>query len=157
MLYGIILTAVLVFIDRLSKIWAAEYLIGKGTITVIPGILGLTYAENTGAAFSMLSGKTIVLIGITFFALCFLAYLIFIKKYGTKFEKFFLLLIFAGGIGNLIDRIYLGYVIDFINPTFVNFAVFNIADCAVTLGTISLMAYLVFDIFKKENKDEPKN
>jgi signal peptidase II len=57
----------------------------------------------------------------------------------------------------LIDRIYLGYVIDFINPTFVNFAVFNIADCAVTLGTISLMAYLVFDIFKKENKDEPKN
>ena len=157
MLYGIILTAVLVFIDRLSKIWAAGYLIGKGTITVIPGILGLTYAENTGAAFSMLSGKTIVLIGITFFALCFLAYLIFIKKYGTKLEKFFLLLIFAGGIGNLIDRIYLGYVIDFINPTFVNFAVFNIADCAVTLGTISLMAYLVFDIFKKENKDEPKN
>ena len=65
--------------------------------------------------------------------------------------------IVSGAIGNLIDRIFLGYVIDFINPTFVNFAVFNIADCAVTLGTISLMAYLLFDIFKKENKDEPAN
>lgn len=63
----------------------------------------------------------------------------------------------SGAIGNLIDRIFLGYVIDFINPTFVNFAVFNIADCAVTLGTISLMAYLLFDIFKKESKDEPAN
>ena len=60
----------------------------------------------------------------------------------------------AGAIGNLIDRIYLGYVVDFINPIFVNFAIFNIADCAITLGAISLIAYLVLDMFKKESKDE---
>ena len=60
----------------------------------------------------------------------------------------------AGAIGNLIDRICLGYVVDFINPIFVNFAIFNIADCAVTLGAISLIAYLVLDMFKKESKDE---
>lgn len=153
MLYGIILTAVLVFIDRLSKIWAAEYLIGKGTITVIPGILGLTYAENTGAAFSMLSGKTIVLIGITFVALCFLAYLIFIKKYGTKFEKFFLLLIFAGGIGNLIDRVFVGYVVDYFNFLFMNFAIFNVADVYVCVGMALYFAYTVYtEIIKKDKK-----
>ena len=157
MLYGIILTAVLVFIDRLSKIWAAEYLIGKGTITVIPGILGLTYAENTGAAFSMLSGKTIVLIGITFFALCFLAYLIFIKKYGTKFEKFFLLLIFAGGIGNLIDRVFVGYVVDYFNFLFMNFAIFNVADICVTVAFVLFLIYGIFIDPKIEKSRQEEN
>ena len=58
----------------------------------------------------------------------------------------------AGGIGNLIDRVLYGYVVDFIEPVFVDFAVFNIADCAVTLGAASLVAYLVFDLFKKGDK-----
>ena len=59
----------------------------------------------------------------------------------------------SGAAGNLIDRVFLGYVIDFINPLFVDFAIFNIADCAVTLGAVSLIAYLVFDLFKKDGKE----
>ena len=62
--------------------------------------------------------------------------------------------IVAGGVGNLIDRAVIGSVVDFIEPVFVNFAVFNIADCAVTVGAVSLVAYLVSDLFKKEKTDE---
>lgn len=64
----------------------------------------------------------------------------------------------AGGIGNLADRVLYGYVVDFIEPVFVDFAVFNIADCAVTLGAISLVAYLVVDLFKsdKDNQKKPE-
>ena len=58
----------------------------------------------------------------------------------------------AGGIGNLIDRALYGFVVDFIEPVFVDFAVFNIADCAVTLGAVSLVIYLLLDLFKKEDK-----
>ena len=58
----------------------------------------------------------------------------------------------AGGIGNLIDRAFYGYVVDFIEPVFFDFAIFNIADCAVTLGAASLIIYLIFDLFKKEDK-----
>ena len=58
----------------------------------------------------------------------------------------------AGGIGNLIDRVIYGYVVDFIEPVFIDFAIFNIADCAVTLGAVSLIIYLVVDLFKKEDK-----
>ena len=66
--------------------------------------------------------------------------------------------ILSGGIGNLIDRIRFGYVVDFIEPTFVNFAIFNIADCAVTCGAVVLVGYLLYDAFKdvkkpKENSD----
>ena len=56
------------------------------------------------------------------------------------------------GLGNLIDRVRYGYVVDFIEPVFINFAIFNIADCAVTLGAVSLIAYLICDLFKKEDK-----
>ena len=58
----------------------------------------------------------------------------------------------AGGLGNLIDRAVYGYVVDFIEPVFINFAIFNIADCAVTLGAASLIIYFIFDLFKKEDK-----
>ena len=58
--------------------------------------------------------------------------------------------VIAGGIGNLIDRAFYGFVVDFIEPVFMNFAIFNIADCAVSLGAVSLVSYLVADMLKKE-------
>ena len=122
---------VIVAIDQITKYFAKTYLLGNGAKPFIKGVVEFVYAQNTGVAFSLFDGG--------------------------RWLFWSLGVIVSGAIGNLIDRIFLGYVIDFINPTFVNFAVFNIADCAVTLGTISLMAYLLFDIFKKENKDEPAN
>ena len=78
---GIVFTIALIAIDRLSKILAARYLVGKGTVTVIPYLLGLRYLENTGMAFSLLSGKTVFLAAVTAVALAAMAYFIFIKKF----------------------------------------------------------------------------
>ena len=115
-------------LDRFSKILAVKYLSGGTPVTVIPHILGLRYTENTGAAFSMLSKNTDFLIIITIVSMAFLVYLIFIKKYGTVIERALMTVVLAGGIGNLIDRIVSGYVVDYFEFLFINFAVFNVAD-----------------------------
>lgn len=151
MINSIIFTAVLIMIDRISKIMAAKYLVGKGTVVIIPHLLGLQYLENTGMAFSMLSGKTVFLAVVTSLALAVMAYFLFIKRIGQPFEKFCFILIFAGGVGNLIDRIFQGYVIDYFEFLFMDFAIFNVADVYVCIG-VGLYALYVFytEYFKKE-------
>ncbi|MBR6608720.1 MAG: signal peptidase II, partial [Oscillospiraceae bacterium] len=138
-------------IDRISKIMAAKYLVGKGTVVIIPHLLGLQYLENTGMAFSMLSGKTVFLAVVTSLALAVMAYFLFIKRIGQPFERFCFILIFAGGVGNLIDRIFQGYVIDYFEFLFMDFAIFNVADVYVCMG-VGLYALYVFytEYFKKE-------
>lgn len=153
MLYKLLFTVFLIAADRLSKYLAAGYLMGHGRITVIPGILGLRYIENTGAAFSILSERTSFLIIITVVALAFIAYEFLIKNKGTKFEIFCFILIFSGGIGNLIDRIFAGYVVDYFEFLFMNFAVFNLADVYITVGMFLYAAYTVYyEFFKKEKQ-----
>ncbi len=141
--------------DQVTKYLAKLYLYGKEAKTFIKGIVEFVYAENTGVAFSMLSGGRWFFIVLT--AAVSIGCLIFMYK-GKPQKDLWLFwtlgVIVSGGIGNLIDRVFLGYVIDFINPVFVDFAVFNIADCAVTLGTASLIVYLISDMFKKEKKNE---
>ncbi|MBE6865811.1 MAG: signal peptidase II [Ruminococcaceae bacterium] len=151
MINSIIFTAVLIIIDRISKIMAAKYLVGKGTVVIIPNLLGLQYLENTGMAFSMLSGKTIFLAVVTSLALAVMAYFLFVKRIGQPFERFCFILIFAGGVGNLIDRIFQGYVIDYFEFLFMDFAIFNVADVYVCIG-VGLYALYVFytEYFKKE-------
>ena len=151
MINSIIFTAVLIIIDRISKIMAAKYLVGKGTVVIIPNLLGLQYIENTGMAFSMLSGKTIFLAVVTSLALAVMAYFLFVKRIGQPFERFCFILIFAGGVGNLIDRIFQGYVIDYFEFLFMDFAIFNVADVYVCIG-VGLYALYVFytEYFKKE-------
>ena len=138
--------------DRISKILAAKYLIGAPTVVVIPHFLGLRYLENTGMAFSMLSGKTALLALITGIALLFLAYFIFIKPSKNKFENMCFILIFAGGIGNLIDRVFQGYVIDYFEFLFMKFAVFNVADVYVCLGVGLYVLYTLYTEFYLKGK-----
>lgn len=142
--------------DRITKYFTKSYLYPDKAKTVISGFLEFRYAENTGVAFSMLSGGRWIFVAVTAAAIAVCLYVMFSKKGQKDLWLFWTLgVLVSGGIGNLIDRAFLGYVIDFINPLFVDFAVFNIADCAVTLGAVSLIAYLVFDLFKKEkNTDE---
>ena len=153
MIKNILFTVVLIFTDRLSKILAAKYLADGTVMTVIPYFLGLRYLENTGMAFSMLSGKTVFLAVITAVALIIMAYFLFVKNYGEKFERFCFMLIFAGGIGNLIDRVFQGYVIDYFEFLFMDFAIFNVADVYVCVG-VGLYAIYTFytEFYKKENK-----
>lgn len=153
MIKNILFTAVLIFVDRLSKVMAAKYLADGTVMTVIPYFLGLRYLENTGMAFSMLSGKTVFLAVITAAALIIMAYFLFVKNYGERFERFCFILIFAGGVGNLIDRVFQGYVIDYFEFLFMDFAIFNVADVYVCVG-VGLYAIYTFytEFYKKENK-----
>ena len=150
MIYSLISIVLLVGLDRFSKILAVKYLSGGTPVTVIPHILGLRYTENTGAAFSMLSKNTDFLIIITIVSMAFLVYLIFIKKYGTVIERALMTVVLAGGIGNLIDRIVSGYVVDYFEFLFINFAVFNVADIYITVGITLYLVYALCEEYKNK-------
>ena len=141
---------------QLFKAWIVSAIPLYGQIPVIDGLFHLTYVQNTGAAFSAFQGAQWL------FAVMFVLLTIAIiwefprkKLPFTTLERWFIVAIYAGGIGNMIDRLRFGYVIDMIEVEFMNFAVFNIADSFITCGCILLFAHLAF--FNKEFwKDEKK-
>lgn len=139
--------------DQITK-YIAELKLSDGTIVkFIPGFIQFNYAKNTGMAFSLLSGARWIFIVLTILVCILALWYIFSNKCKSLWVYWSAGVVVAGGIGNLIDRIRFGYVIDFIEPVFVNFAIFNIADCAVTCGAVVLIGYFVIDAFKKEKKD----
>lgn len=128
---------VLILIDQILK----ALMIDK-TITVIPGFLNFTYTKNLGAAFGIGNPVVVLIISI----LLVVGIIIVITKYKDKITNYIpITMLLAGGIGNIIDRIFRGYVIDFIDVNLFNFPVFNIADICVVLGVI----ILIFEIIKK--------
>ena len=139
-----IAAAVLVAADQASKVAARASLPGSGTVTLIPGVVGLTYVENTGMAFSSFSGFTGVLALVSAAAAAALSVAIYKRVLHHGFGQWMLTLLLAGAVGNLIDRVWLGYVTDMIQLLFVRFAIFNVADICVTLGALGLIVYLFF-------------
>lgn len=145
-----IMFVLLTFIDQLTKYLASHYL--STNISIIPNALELHYLENRGAAWGILQGKQWFLIPLTIIILfaLFFAY----NKIGAiaKFNllRYSLIIISAGAIGNLIDRIIHHYVVDFIYVSLINFPVFNIADCYVCIGAF-LIAFCM--LFKYKDSD----
>ncbi len=152
----IISVAVLILIDHAIKKVVYDSLCGKGTVVLIKGFLGLTYAENTGAAFSMFSSSTSVLSAVTGAALLAAAVIMFFLKEKPVIYHICLPLIIAGGAGNLIDRLTRGYVIDYIHALFIDFPVFNFADCLITCACFALIIYLIYEMIaeQKANKKQ---
>ncbi len=140
-----IFTAVVVALDQISKFLVVEFIPLYGSVEAIPGLFHLTYVQNIGAAFSMLQGQQ-WLFALLFAVLTVAVIWEFSKKRlpFTTFERWCIVAIYAGGLGNMIDRIRLGYVVDMIAVDFVDFAVFNVADSFVTCGCILLMVHLIF-------------
>lgn len=154
----IIMIVLIIAFDQITKYFASLKLADGSVAKFIPGVVQFKYAENTGMAFSMLSGARWVFIALTVVVCVGVFYYLFSNRCKSLWLYWSLGVILSGGIGNLIDRIRFGYVVDFIEPTFVNFAIFNIADCAVTCGAVVLVGYLLYDAFKdvkkpKENSD----
>lgn len=153
MLLPILSILALVALDQLTKYLATCYLAPVGSAPFLPGIMELRYVLNDGMAFSMLSGARWLLIAVTTVAMAImLFYLLHERKKLSRLEAFSLVLIIGGGIGNLIDRVRFGYVVDFFATTFVDFAIFNVADCFVTVGVVLLMASILFQEFCKNKK-----
>ena len=147
-----IIAVILIAVDRITKNWAAQAL-ASGDIAVIDKVLYFRYTENTGVAFSMFSDNRWVLVGITSVMLIVALAFFLSGKIKDKLELFALSLIIAGGVGSLIDRLSLGYVIDFIDVRIINFAIFNVADMCITIGAI-LVCIAAFAAEKREKREQ---
>lgn len=142
--------------DQLTKFFVVKNIPLHTTVSLLPGVVSLTYVQNDGAAFSSFRGMQwmFLLIFLIFTAAIFYEY--FKKPMSfSKWERILIAAVYGGGLGNLIDRVRLGYVVDMIQTEFMNFPVFNVADCFISCGCILLMLHLVFfnkQIWKEEKK-----
>jgi len=154
MLIWTIIAAAIVVLDQLSKYLVVTKIDPVEAIRVIPGLFDFVYVKNTGAAFSMLSNSTVIL-GVFSVIFCFgvIAYWYFTKP-THPLLKTSLTFLFAGALGNAIDRVLNGYVIDFISTSFMNFPVFNVADIAITVGAVLLIVHTIFFDKDEKGKDE---
>lgn len=150
-----IFALIAVVADQLVKLWVVANIGLHQQVPAIPGLFHLTYEQNTGAAFSSFSGMRWL------FVLIFVVFTVgiiweFSKKRlpFTAFDRWCIAAVYAGGLGNMIDRMRLGYVVDMIEVDFMSFPVFNVADCFITCGCILLLVHLIFfnKAFWKDNK-----
>ena len=145
----ILIVALIVATDMTTK-----FLLEGADFNVLSGIFSFVSTHNYGAAFGILQDSRIFFIIISVIMFSVLIYIY--TKYNPK-NKWYdagMLLVLAGGLGNFIDRLFLGYVRDFIKLDFINFAIFNIADSALTIGTICLVIYTLFYYSAAEAKNE---
>ena len=153
--FYVIFVGAVVLADQFTKALVVANIPLGGHVAFLPGFLDFTYVRNTGAAFSSFEGMHWL------FALIFLVFTlgIFYEYFRKRmpflnFERWMIAAIYAGGLGNMIDRLRLGYVVDMIETQFMEFPVFNVADCFITCGCIALFVSLGF--FNKEFWKEEK-
>ena len=154
-LYMALFAAGIVAADQYTKFLTVANIALYQDVEMIPGFLGLTYVQNTGAAFSSFEGQQWL------FALIFAVFTAAVvyefhknTMHFSSFERWCIAAVYGGGLGNMIDRLRLGYVVDMIETKFIKFPVFNVADCFITCGCILLMISLCF--FNKEFWKEEK-
>ena len=153
--FFVLFVAGIVAADQFTKLLTVANIALGAEVPFIPGLLRFTYVQNTGAAFSSFEGQQwlFALIFALFTALMLWEY--FKKKMPfSTFERWCVAAIYGGGLGNMIDRVRLGYVVDMIETEFMEFPVFNVADCFITCGCIALMVSLI--LFNKEFWKEEK-
>ncbi len=141
-------------LDQLTKYLAVEYLMGKPSFPIIQDVLHLTYVENRGAAFGMLSDNRWVFMIVSTLGIIALSVYLFRFPPKSQIACISIAMIIGGGIGNMIDRFWLGYVVDFIDFTLINFAVFNIADSFVTVGAFLLFGYALWDTVQEYKREK---
>ena len=152
LLIDVLITAVLFVFDQFSKHLAVVHLKGQAPYVLIDGVLELQYLENRGSDFGMLQNQKVFIL---FVGIVFLAVLLFFLLKLPEQKKFrivhvLLAVIIAGGIGNMIDRFRLDYVVDFISFVLINYPIFNVADIYVTV-TFIVLVLLIFFYYKDED------
>ena len=148
----IILSIIFIIIDQVSKIIVVNNLTNNKSIEVIKSFFYLTYTNNKGAAFSILTGRRILLILVALIVIGVLIYYVRKNKIEGKVNKIALSLVIGGSIGNLIDRILRGAVVDFIDVKIFgyNFPIFNLADTFIVIGVF----LLIIEMFRKEHRND---
>ncbi len=151
----IVYTAIIIFgifADQMTKWLAVKFLKPRVTLPLIENVLHLTYVENRGAAFGMLSDNRWVFIAISSITILFLIGFLYLGYTVKPLYTISISMIISGGIGNMIDRLMLGYVVDFIDFRLINFAVFNGADSIVCVGAGILILGMILDIIDESKK-----
>ncbi len=143
-------------LDQLTKWLAVVNLQGEPSFPLWRDVLHFTYAENTGMAFGMLKDHRWVFMVFSTIAIVALAVYLFRFRPESRWMQISMAFIIGGGIGNMIDRIFLGYVVDFIDFTLINFAVFNVADSFVCVGAGMMILYLVIDLVREIKLEKAK-
>ncbi|ETY74329.1 signal peptidase II [Lactiplantibacillus fabifermentans] len=144
-----VLMFILVVVDQIIKSAIVSHIALGATTTVVPGLLSLTNLHNSGAAWSILQGKLSFFYLISVVALGVMVYLLW-RLRDKRLYEFGIVLMIAGTLGNFIDRIRIGYVVDMFQLDFINFPIFNFADACLTFGVILiLIAVLKDDSFEK--------
>jgi signal peptidase II len=141
-IYFPLAAVILIALDQLSKLWIVNHIPLNTIHKFLPGIFSLTYLRNYGAAFSILQNQQWFFTVITFAVVGAACYYFIKNLQGSFWLLFGLLLIISGGLGNFIDRVRLGYVVDMVHLDFMNFAIFNVADSYLTVGVIILFITL---------------
>lgn len=141
-----VIAAFCILIDQLTKWWAMEWLsdMPGGRIDLIENVLSFHFVRNTGAAFSFLSGHTLLITVISFVIIMALFVFAFFSKTLDFKVRICSGLLFAGGAGNLIDRLRYGAVVDFISLDLIRFPVFNVADICVSVGAVLMLLFINF-------------
>lgn len=146
LVFDLLFLSFLVFADQFTKYIAVLKLKNQPAFSIIDGVLEFNYLENRGAAFGMLQNQKIFFVFVALIFLGVIAYVLIKVPYEKKYRKLHVLLILiaGGAIGNLIDRLRLDYVVDFIYIVLINFPIFNVADIYVTLSTVLLVIQVLF-------------
>ena len=150
-IFNLLCVAALVGLDQAIKFWAVSALQPVGAMPLIPHVVELRFVLNQGMAFSLLSGKQLFLIVATSAAL-----LLFFRSRNNRLQQAALILVLGGGIGNLIDRVLNGEVVDYINLLFMRFAVFNFADICVCVGVALWVLVIFLEELHEDTKKGPK-
>lgn len=151
----ICIIALTLIADQWTKSWAARVVqpMAESTLPIWKGVFHFTYHENRGAAFGILQGKRVFLLIITVLAVLAMGYILF--RYRKEFGRWMrvgLSLMISGAVGNFIDRVWLGYVRDFIDVRLIHFPMFNIADACLTISVFMIAIYIFFFADKEGKK-----
>ena len=141
---AIIIALAVIAADQISKVIVAANMELHSEAGFIPGIISFFHTRNTGAAFSMLRDRQWVFMILSTVMIAAIIWFLFREYKRHVLLTVALSLILGGGVGNMIDRVRLGYVTDFLRFDFVDFAVFNVADSCITVGAVLLAVYLLF-------------
>ena len=156
-IYSLITILGLVGIDQIIKYYVDLYLKPIGSVNVIEKVLQFSYYENDGAMMGLMNGKTLTMTVLALICLVIIVFVIFSGKIKFGIDYCCIVLMISGGLGNIIDRIFRGYVIDYIEVLFVDFYIFNFADCLVTCAAIVMICNQIYEIIKENKAKKEKN
>ena len=150
----ILLAAVIVLADQLIKVGAVDLAARRGSTVLIPGVIGLTCTYNYGASWGILSGKTVFLLVLTALVCAAVFVALLLRRPRSQLARLSLAMVLGGAVGNALDRLADGFVTDMFETLFMEFPIFNVADCFITVGAFLFLLSVLLE--ERRNRKKPE-